>query len=61
MEYIYGGRYVVDLNERTCGFGRWGLSGIPCFHVAATIIEHEEQLETYVDIAYTKETFLGCY
>ncbi|XP_034693874.1 uncharacterized protein LOC117920444 [Vitis riparia] len=61
VEYIYGGRYVVDLNERTCGCGRWGLSGIPCFHAAAAIIEHGEQLETYVDIAYTKETFLSCY
>ena len=61
VEYIYGGRYVVDLNERTCGCGRWGLSGIPCFHAATVIIEHGEQLETYVDIAYTKETFLSCY
>ncbi|KAK9997647.1 hypothetical protein SO802_022333, partial [Lithocarpus litseifolius] len=61
VEYIYGGRYVVDLNERTCGCGRWGLSGIPCFHAAAAIIEHGEQLETYVDIAYTEETFLSCY
>ncbi|XP_075665940.1 uncharacterized protein LOC142635705 [Castanea sativa] len=61
VEYIYGGRYVVDLNERTCGCGRWGLNGIPCFHAAAAIIEHGEQLETYVDIAYTKETFLSCY
>ena len=61
MEYIYGGRYVVDLNERTCGCRRWGLNGTPCFHVVATIIEHGEQLETYVDIAYTKETFLSCY
>ncbi|KAL6337106.1 hypothetical protein AAG906_036420 [Vitis piasezkii] len=59
VEYIYGGRYVVDLNERTCGCGRWGLSGIPCFHVFFAIIEHGEQLETYVDIAYTKETFLS--
>ena len=61
VEYIYGGRYVVDLNERTCGCGRWGLSGIPCFHAVAALIEHGEQLETYVDIAYTKETFLSCY
>ena len=61
VEYIYGGRYVVDLNERTYGCGRWGLSGIPCFHPAAGIIEHGEQLETYVDIAYSKETFLSCY
>ena len=60
-EYNYGGRYVVDLNERTCGCGRWGLSGIPCFHATATIIEDGEQLETYVNIAYTKETFLSCY
>ena len=52
---------MVDLNERTCGCGRWGLSGIPCFHATATMIEHGEQLETYVDIAYTKETFLSCY
>ena len=37
------------------------MSGIPCFHAATTIIEHGEQLETYVDIAYTKETFLSCY
>ena len=51
VDYIYGGRYVVDLNERTCGCGRWGLSGIPCFHASAAIIEHGEQLETYVDIA----------
>ena len=34
VEYIYGGRYVVDLNERTCDCGRRGLSGIPCFHAA---------------------------
>jgi len=25
------------------------LSGIPCFHAASAIIEHGEQLETYVD------------
>ena len=37
------------------------MSGIPCFHAATTIIEHGEQLETNVDIAYTKETFLSCY
>ena len=37
------------------------MSGIPCFHAAAAIIEHGEQLETNVDIAYTKETFLSCY
>ena len=49
VKYIYGGRYVVDLNERTCDCGRWGLSGIPCLHAAFAIIEHGEQLETYVD------------
>ena len=27
----------------------------------AAIIENGEQLETYVDIAYNKETFLSCY
>ena len=31
VKYIYGRRYVVDLSERTCGCGRRGLSGIPCF------------------------------
>nr|XP_023875700.1 uncharacterized protein LOC111988161 [Quercus suber] len=51
VEYIYGGRYGLDLNERTCGCGRWGLSRISCFHSVAAIIEHGEQLETYVDIA----------
>ena len=49
VNYIYGGRHVVDLNERTCDCGRWGLSGIPCFHAASAIIEYGELLETFVD------------
>ena len=52
---------MVDLNERTCGCGRWGLNGILCFHAVAAIVKHGEQLETYVDIACSKETFLSCY
>ncbi|XP_074277831.1 uncharacterized protein LOC141601444 [Silene latifolia] len=51
----------VDLEARTCTCRKWDLTGIPCFHVVATIFSIHGHAEDYVDDMYKREAYLLSY
>ncbi|BFG30742.1 hypothetical protein CerSpe_170160 [Prunus speciosa] len=57
-----GGQFMVDLDDMTCSYRNWDLSGVPCKH-AVLAINHKrwDRPKTYVDLCYMKETFLKAY
>ena len=55
------GQFVVDMELRTCACRRWDLTGIPCAHACCCILENNEELESYVDVCYSKETYQKIY
>nr|KAJ0210534.1 hypothetical protein LSAT_V11C400209100 [Lactuca sativa] len=46
-------RYAVDLIRRTCGCGRWQLTGVPCVHGVAAISSLNLNSEEYIASYYT--------
>ncbi|KAJ1406287.1 Zinc finger, PMZ-type [Sesbania bispinosa] len=55
------GDKVVNLIERTCTCTEWQMTGIPCSHVVAAILDERGRPENYVDEIFSKETFLKAY
>uniref|UniRef100_A0A803M6F5 SWIM-type domain-containing protein n=1 Tax=Chenopodium quinoa TaxID=63459 RepID=A0A803M6F5_CHEQI len=53
--------YVVNLVERMCGFYRWELLGIPCYHAYACIYRKRLNVEDYVHEAYHVSTYARTY
>ena len=43
-----GTPYIVDTRKRMCGYRRWDLSGIPCWHAVSTLIHDMISPESYV-------------
>jgi hypothetical protein len=54
-------RRVVDLQRKTCGYGRWQLNGIPCPHVVCAIYLNKGKPETYVSHWYMMDTYRKSY
>nr|KAJ0200081.1 hypothetical protein LSAT_V11C600339600 [Lactuca sativa] len=54
-------RYVVDLNQRSCGCKGWQLTDIPCVHAISTISSLNLDVEAFVSNSYTKASFLSSY
>ena len=54
-------QFVVDLKNRTCSCRRWMLTGIPCHHAIAAIEMTNENVDSFVDKCYSKETFQKVY
>ncbi|KAL2921197.1 Transposase for insertion sequence element IS905 [Bienertia sinuspersici] len=52
---------VVNLSEKSCTYGKWNMTGIPCCHAVACIFFLNRDAEEYVDQCYTKEVYLQCY
>ncbi|KAJ1439028.1 Zinc finger, PMZ-type [Sesbania bispinosa] len=55
------GNKVVNLIERTCTCIKWQMTGIPCSHVVAAILDERGRPENYVDEIFSKETLLKAY
>ncbi|XP_022889642.1 uncharacterized protein LOC111405125 [Olea europaea var. sylvestris] len=55
------GEYVVDLPNRTCACRRWDLTGIPCAHAVAAIVDRYDEPWKYVHECYRFDTYLSCY
>ena len=53
--------YIVNINERTCDCKVWNLSGIPCKHATAVLINKRADLESYCDFSKTKEFYIRAY
>ncbi|KAL3517043.1 hypothetical protein ACH5RR_023945 [Cinchona calisaya] len=58
---ISGDQYAVDLEQRTCTYRRWDLSGLPCNHAISAIYRTREKLDMYVDDCCKKEAYLRSY
>ena len=51
----------VNINERTYDCKVWNLSGIPCKHATAVLINKRADLESYCDFSKTKEFCIRAY
>ncbi|XP_074304359.1 uncharacterized protein LOC141639069 [Silene latifolia] len=56
-----GGSFTVNLINQVCNCKHWELSGIPCVHAMACILEQRHIPEDYVDQAYSKDKYLLAY
>ena len=56
-----GKRYVVSLEEMSCGCRMWDLTGIPCPHAISAIVEAEKNPLDFVDACYSKEKYMKAY
>ncbi|KAG8366787.1 hypothetical protein BUALT_Bualt16G0004100 [Buddleja alternifolia] len=54
-------QYSVDLENKTCGCRKWDLSGIPSKHACRAINFQGLQIEDFVDICYSVETYNQVY
>ena len=53
--------YVVNLQDRTCNYRAWAISGIPCMHAMAAISYERDDPEKYCHQFLTKEAYLRTY
>jgi SWIM zinc finger len=52
---------LVDLNERSCSCFRWQLTGIPCHHAYATIMNSRGNCEEFIHEYYSKAHYAKTY
>ncbi|XP_021736451.1 uncharacterized protein LOC110703001 [Chenopodium quinoa] len=52
---------LVDLEQRTCRCYHWQLTGIPCVHAYACMLDKRVDPEDYVDFAYSRDTYMLAY
>ncbi|KAL0437675.1 UNVERIFIED_CONTAM: hypothetical protein Sradi_0475400 [Sesamum radiatum] len=51
-------KFVVHLGKRVCSCGMFQLCGYPCAHACAAISSERQNLETFVDDWYKKDTYM---
>lgn len=56
-----GSKFVVDLENKSCGCKRWDLSGIPCHHVISCLIRMGYNVDDYVDVCYSTTNYRKAY
>ena len=54
-------RFVVNLEERTCGCKSWEISGMPCKHAAACINKIHGKVDQFCDAYYSKDMYTTAY
>ena len=54
-------KYVVDIKQRTCSYGSWDLTGIPCAHSIAALGYMGHTIEDYVHHCYSMESLAQTY
>ncbi|XP_021757464.1 uncharacterized protein LOC110722504 [Chenopodium quinoa] len=52
---------LVDLEKDTCTCYHWELTGIPCVHAYACMLDMRGDIEAYFDPYYTMETYRAAY
>ncbi|XP_021749521.1 uncharacterized protein LOC110715265 [Chenopodium quinoa] len=58
---LNGDTVLVDLGNMTCTCYHWQLTGIPCVHGYACILDKRVDPEDYVDGYYTRQKYLYAY
>ncbi|XP_061351561.1 uncharacterized protein LOC133296569 [Gastrolobium bilobum] len=56
-----GKSFSTDIEKKCCSCRVWGLTGIPCIDGIATIIYWRRVPEDFVDICFSKETYMKVY
>lgn len=56
-----GDQVLVNLDERTCTCYKWDLTGIPCVHAYASLLDKRANPLDYVHTAYSKDTYMQAY
>ncbi|XP_021735120.1 uncharacterized protein LOC110701804 [Chenopodium quinoa] len=52
---------IVDLQNSCCTCYHWQLTGLPCVHGFACILDKRTDPEQYVDHYYTRERYIEAY
>ncbi|XP_074284004.1 uncharacterized protein LOC141608561 [Silene latifolia] len=58
---LRGEQVVVNLKDRSCGCNHWNLTGLPCPHAMACLLEKRMDPKDYVDASYSKEKYMLTY
>ncbi|KAK4390198.1 hypothetical protein Sango_2083100 [Sesamum angolense] len=53
--------WLVNLQNRTCSYREWDLTGIPCSHATCAILVEHKEIEEHVDPYYSVENFKVAY
>ena len=61
ITHMYGGQYSVDLEQKSCSWWRYELTGIPCGHAIPIILLINENPFTYADDCYKKNAWIREY
>jgi hypothetical protein len=56
-----GMRFVVNVEDKTCGCRKWDVSGIPCSHAISAILYHGGNPVDYISEYFGKEKYLESY
>jgi hypothetical protein len=56
-----GGKYTVNLENRTCSCGYFQLAGLPCCHAITAIYKCGKQVKDFIDNCYSIEQFNKIY
>ena len=58
---LYDEIFSVSIQDRTCFYRKWDLTGIPCFHSISAIWAAMKDPIDFIDDCYTVNTYLKCY
>ena len=53
--------HVVNLVDRTCGCRKWDVTGMPCTHACAAIIQSKQSPESFVNTFFKKPMYKAAY
>ncbi|KAL0325076.1 UNVERIFIED_CONTAM: hypothetical protein Sradi_5076900 [Sesamum radiatum] len=53
--------WLVNLQNKTCSYREWDLTGIPCSHATCAILAKHKEIEEHVDPYYSVENFKIAY
>ncbi|XP_071918009.1 uncharacterized protein [Coffea arabica] len=57
----YAGHKVVNLNARTCTCREWDITGVPCVHACAAIIDSDQEPADLIHPYYSIEYYCRAY
>jgi SWIM zinc finger len=55
------GKYIVDLEKKTCSCRAWQLQGFPCAHAISVILGRCEDPQLYVDKCFSLDAYRLTY
>ncbi|KAL3530515.1 hypothetical protein ACH5RR_009837 [Cinchona calisaya] len=61
VRHMYGEQFAVDLENGTCDYRRWELTGIPCSHVISCCGWKGTDPKVYVYEYYKKSAYMRAY